>query len=194
MPEGMTVPDFMLFYRHGRRRHLFEQVIRARTRQVALKNFRRYVVAMLRRRGIRIKVVAFSDIFTLETLPLPPSVGVFWRVRQAGMPTLLADYVPEDDAEEYGDCLTHGAHADYWDRLAALSAPTLRGRGLPGIVRSSEYDDWPRGRVVLHRPTGRFIIYADRNLQTPKIIEEIAQRFALPRDRIEVRSDLHYVT
>jgi hypothetical protein len=60
------------------------------------------------------------------------------------------------------------------------------------IVRSYEYEDWPRGRIVFDRSRNLFILYADRKLLTPAMIARIETQFHLPADRIEFQSDFHY--
>jgi hypothetical protein len=40
-------------------------------------------------------------------------------------------------------------------------------------VRSYEYEDWPRGRIVFDRSRDLFILYADRKLLTPATIAHI---------------------
>jgi hypothetical protein len=97
------------------------------------------------------------------------------------------------ETEAYGDFLNHGAHYDHWINLAALGALELQKQGLPDIFCWSEYEEWPRGRVVFHRPSGRFTLYADRTLQTPATIRNIIRRFSLPADLTDIRSDAHYV-
>lgn len=119
----------------------------------------------------------------------PARVGIFWRLDRA----LLVDCVPLADAEPYGEHLTHGGHHEHWTMLAAMNGRERRALSVPETVCWTEYDDWPRGRVVFHQPTARFTVYADRTLQTPSIIAEIVRRFSLPSDRTDVRSDAHYV-
>ena len=41
---------------------------------------------------------------------------------------------------------------------------------LRAIARSSEYEDWPRGRIVFDRARDLFILYADRKLIAPETI------------------------
>jgi hypothetical protein len=124
-----------------------------------------------------------------------PHVGIFWRIVTATTgPTLLVDSVEMADAEPYGDFLTHGGHYDFWSKLAEMTAAELRQRGLPDVARWSEYDEWPRGRVVLNAPTGRFIIYADRKLTVAPMIERIAAKSGLPEGWFDVRRDGHYVS
>jgi hypothetical protein len=82
------VPKFVLFYRRGRSKHELDELIDARTRQAALENIRRFVVANLRRGG-RVKVVAVGELVEIEPEPPEfPKVGIFWRVRWMGNPTL----------------------------------------------------------------------------------------------------------
>jgi hypothetical protein len=49
-----------------------------------------------------------------------------------------------------------------------LGALRLVALGLPRQIASTQYDDWPRGRVVYEKPGRRFVIYADRRLQKPQ--------------------------
>jgi hypothetical protein len=124
-----------------------------------------------------------------------PEIGIFWHIQApGGDATLLVDCVPMAKAETYGDFLTHGAHYEYWAKLAAMDVRAVRDQSIPNVVRWTEYEEWPRGRVVYHQPTGRFTLYADRKLQTRAIIADILHRFSLPADRTDVRSDTHYVS
>jgi hypothetical protein len=95
-----------------------------------------------------------------------------------------------DRAEPYGDCLTYGpGHYGtwaHWGRDGTVN-PALRA-----IVRSYEYEDWPRGRVVFDRARDLFILYADRKLLAPAMITRIVTKFHLPGERIQVQCDLHY--
>jgi hypothetical protein len=107
-----------------------------------------------------------------------------------GEARLLAAGCPPDPAESYGDCLTYGpGHYETWERYRRdrTADPSLRA-----IVRSYEYEDWPRGRIVFDRVRDLFIIYADRKLLTPATIARIETQFHLPADRTEVTSAWHY--
>jgi hypothetical protein len=115
------------------------------------------------------------------------SVGIFWLVDDV----LVAAGCALKDAQSYGDCLTYdGGHADHWDRWQEAGGLWLREHGLPTGILTTEYDDHPRGRIV-KEPTG-FVVYADRRLQTPDIIEEICEKFGLSGTEAEIRSDAHY--
>jgi hypothetical protein len=90
----------------------------------------------------------------------------------------------------YRNCLTyipgHYETGYHWRRDRTVD-PALRA-----IVRSYEYEDWPRGRIVFDRARDLFILYADRKLMTPATIARIATHFHLPAERTEVQPDLHY--
>jgi len=122
-------------------------------------------------------------------------VGIFWLIVERDLPpVLLVDRCLANDGEIYGDFLTFGGHYDYWEHLSTLGAAKLRRCGLPTAPAWSEYEEWPRGRVVHHIPTRRFIVYADRKLQQPPIVRLILEQFQLPEDGYDLRSDRHYVS
>jgi hypothetical protein len=120
-----------------------------------------------------------------------PHVGIFWLAQSTyGEARLLTAGCPLDQAEPYGDCLTYGpGHYETWAqwRRDRTVNPALRA-----LVRSYEYEDWPRGRIVFDRSRDLFIIYADRKLLTPATIARLETQFLLPTERTEIQSDLHY--
>jgi hypothetical protein len=120
-----------------------------------------------------------------------PHVGIFWLVQTLkGEPRLLAAGCPLDQAEPYGDCLTYSAgHYETWDHWRRERTMDL---ALRALVRSSEYEDWPHGRIVFDQSRDLFIIYVDRKLLTPATIARIQAQFHLPGNRTEVQSDFHY--
>ena len=81
---------------------------------------------------------------------------------------------------------SHGFSPSVWRRDRKVN-PALRA-----IVRSYEYEDWPRGRIVFDRSRDLFILYADRKLMTPATIARIETQFHVPEEHTEVQSDLHY--
>lgn len=108
-----------------------------------------------------------------------PCVGIFWLYGDE----LLTDSTPIDRAEPYGDCLTHPAgHADYWT--------TLQSQGI--VDGTVEWADVPRGRVVFQRKTGKYVIYIDKCILSPAIVNRISTILRLPRDRTMVMTDGHY--
>jgi hypothetical protein len=120
-----------------------------------------------------------------------PQVRIFWGVQTAEDETrLLVTGCPLDQAETYGDCLTYGeGHYETWVRWRR---DRTVDRVLRALVRSYEYEDWPRGRIVFDRARDLFILYADRKLMTTATIARIATRFHLPAERTETQSDWHY--
>jgi hypothetical protein len=121
--------------------------------------------------------------------PLAPSVGIFWKV--GGV--LVIDYSTLDEAEAYGDCLTHAAgHYERWEEWQGLGVNRLRSLGYPDGIITSEYDDWPRGRIVYEVPANRFVLYADRRLQKQDIIAALTEAFRLDAQTVVIRSDAHY--
>ena len=118
-----------------------------------------------------------------------PSVGIFWRV--AGVD--VVDRSTLDEAETYGDCITHAAgHYERWEEWRALGGARLVSMGYPERIVLTEYDDWPRGRIVYETLARRFVIYADRRLQAPDTINAITVALGLGGAEVIVKSDLHY--
>jgi hypothetical protein len=120
-----------------------------------------------------------------------PHLGIFWMVQTPnGEVNLLTASCPLDQAEPYGDCLTYSpGHYETWAhwRRDKTVDPALRA-----LVRSYEYEDWPRGRIVFYRARDLFILYADRKLLTPATVARIEAKFHLLAERTEVQSDWHY--
>jgi hypothetical protein len=102
-----------------------------------------------------------------------------------GETRLLTAGCPLDQAEPY-DGPGHYETWAHWPRDRTVD-PALRA-----LVRSHEYEDWPRGRMVFDRSRDLFILYAERKLLTPETIARIAMQFHLPLERTEIQSDLHY--
>jgi hypothetical protein len=122
---------------------------------------------------------------------LTPSVGIFWRVSGH----VVADFAAVNDAVQYGDCVTHATgHYDLWQQWQALGSKVLVATGLPKSILLTEYDEWPRGRVVYETPANRFVLYADRRLQRPDIIVALKTIFGIATANVIVKSDLHYRT
>lgn len=126
----------------------------------------------------------------LSIIPVQiPSVGIFWRVGDI----LIIDRSTLDEAERYGDCMTHAAgHYERWQEWQALGSLRLASSGYPALIASSEYDEWPRGRIVYEILGRRFVLYADKRLQKPVIIEALKDAFGLNDAKVSVMSDQHY--
>ena len=120
-------------------------------------------------------------------------VGPFWVVEERGSAVVLAHAVPLEQAEPYGDMLTvDTGHFEYWSTLARRGAQALTNAGLPTAPVWSEYEEWPRGRVLYDRPARRFVIRADRQLHHPAFVRLIADRFGIGALQPLVLSDDHY--
>jgi len=119
-------------------------------------------------------------------------VGPYWFVRdESGRVLLIAHRCTLADAEEYGDFLTcpHG-HCDVWEYWRRELAP---GR-IAGVLRDSEYEEWPRGRVVFDAVRNRFMVYADSQIFKQELQERVLERFGIPSKRALFLRDEHYVS
>src|ERR1700688_2310662 len=86
-----------------------------------------------------------------------PHIGIFWIVRG----TLVIDRTALGVGEGYGDLLTHPrSHIDVWKKWRL-------GGKVPG---ESEYEEFPRGRVMYNTKTQRFTLLADRCILREKIM------------------------
>ena len=127
---------------------------------------------------------------TAACTSIGPSVGIFWKLNDI----LLLDRSQLIQAERYGDFLTHPrGHYEQWEAWRRLSVRKLRALGYPTLIASTEYEEWPRGRVVCDRPRALFIIYADRRLQNRGFVGALVSAFGLSEQNWRVRSDTHYV-
>jgi hypothetical protein len=124
---------------------------------------------------------------------MKPSVGIFWFVADAaGTAHLLPRHCPIPVAEPYGDCLTFpDGHADTWEAWRDGALP-LPAHALRAVITATEYDEWPRGRIVSDRSATHFIVYADRQLLLPARLARIVAAFALPPERTTAHTDPHY--
>ena len=111
-----------------------------------------------------------------------PSVGIFWVVQTgSGAVHLLTVGCSLEAAEPYGDFLTFpDGHLEVWEqwRRAKDSVASLRA-----TVRSFEYEEWPRGRIVFGQLKRPFVLYTDRKLLSPETIARIQKRFAIPAEK-----------
>ena len=118
-----------------------------------------------------------------------PSVGIFWKIDDI----LLLDRSPLSQAELYGDCLTHpDGHYQQWEGWRRLGARHLRALEYPTVIATTEYEAWPRGRIVYDRPQALFIIYADRRLHAQALVDALVAAFGLLDQNWRVMSDAHY--
>jgi len=120
-------------------------------------------------------------------------VGIFWAVQEEGSAAILLEHrYPLEQAEPYGNMLTcPHAHYEIWEQWRKSSGG---GRaGVASAIAVSEYEEWPRGRIVYDTERERFILYADgKILREPTLMAAIQERFRLPIDRTAAKRDIHY--
>jgi hypothetical protein len=122
-------------------------------------------------------------------------VGIFWAVQERRSAVIILDHrCPTSEAERYGDMLTcpHG-HYEMWEGWRRDASNLLPA--IASIIRTCEYEEWPRGRVVCTADTYRFILYADTQiLRRSALVAEIRKTFGLPESRTEIegKEDSHY--
>jgi hypothetical protein len=122
-------------------------------------------------------------------------VGLFWMVEDRGSAALIAHADPLAQAVPYGDMLTmEMGHAEHWAQLACRGTRSLRETGIPTAPVWSEYEEWPRGRVLYDGTGQRFVIRADRKLHRPEFIRLIADRFQIVLAAGVVLPDDHYLS
>jgi hypothetical protein len=120
-------------------------------------------------------------------------VGLFWMVEVDGNPVIIAMAAPLEQAVAYGDFLTvEQGHLEHWTQLARSGVSALRAAGLPTAPVWSEYEEWPRGRVIYDLNAQRFIIRADRQLHRPAFMRLIVDRFGIVADDATILPDDHY--
>jgi hypothetical protein len=108
-----------------------------------------------------------------------PQVGIFWLVKGE----LIFDSTSLDQAEPYGEHLTHPrSHIDVWSQFQHLGK----------VPPESEYEEYPRGRVMHHPASGEFTVLADKCILARKdLIAEIMKALHLPA-KTKIGSDPHY--
>src|SRR5438874_1360018 len=114
-------------------------------------------------------------------------VGIFWAVQEKASAAILLEHrCSLQDAEVYGRMLTcpHG-HYEVWDQWQNGAIPVRAG--FASLIAASEYEEWPRGRIVYNADSQRFILYADAQiLRRPVLLAAIHQSFGLRRDCTEI--------
>src|SRR5262245_40618640 len=118
-------------------------------------------------------------------------VGFFWVVSdRSGRDKLLAESLELSEAEPYGGALTHpGGHYDFWEAMQARGPAWLRARNLSVALLRTEYEDWPRGRVVFHLDKLRFSLLVDRRLRIASRLSMIQKEFRLPDSHFDIGTD-----
>jgi hypothetical protein len=121
------------------------------------------------------------------------SVGIFWAVQEQGSATILLEHrCSLKEAEPYGSMRTcaHG-HYEVWEQWRKDVG--TRPPGVASLIAVSEYEEWPRGRIVYDAESERFILYADAQiLRRPALLTAIHEKFGLPMNRTDAKWDSHY--
>ena len=88
------------------------------------------------------------------------------------------------DGEEYGDAINGLTdHVKYWPKFQRLH-PELR---------SMEYQEVPRGRVLFMKPNRRFHVYMDKVLLNSKTKSAVLKEFELTFSRTNFLADVRHV-
>jgi hypothetical protein len=108
-----------------------------------------------------------------------PHLGIFWLVDGK----LIFDSSPLSEAEPYGDHMTHPrSHVNVWEKFERS------GR----VPRGSEYEGYPRGRVMFDTTNESFTILADKCILKRKdMIAQIKKALHLSK-KVKLDTDLHY--
>ena len=106
-------------------------------------------------------------------------LGIFWLVDGK----LLIESAPLSECEQYGDHLNYpGSHVHVWEQ-------SLRIGKAPA---ASEYEEFPRGRVIHDMKTKQFSLLADKCILKHRgIIAAIKKELRLPK-QISLGTDPHY--
>ena len=122
-------------------------------------------------------------------------VGFFWIVPdRLGQDAIIGEAIDLAKAETYGEALTHPlGHYDYWNLLKARGPAWLRVRNLSGRLLATEYEDWPRGRLVFFPAQNSFTLLADRRILRPSRLMMVWAMFKVAEHRVDLRRDGHYV-
>ncbi|MCH4024851.1 MAG: hypothetical protein LKG96_07745 [Acetobacter fabarum] len=119
-----------------------------------------------------------------------PKIGIFWLIIENGESRFLTDMISVEDGEEYGDSVTWSGHYDFWEKIRTQKKTPLVSR----VPLWSEYEEWPRGRVIFNKNHNQFVVYADRKILTDMGKKEISLVFSLPSEQTVFRRDGHYVS
>ena len=108
-----------------------------------------------------------------------PLLGIFWLVDEK----LIFDTTSLSEAERFGDNLNHPrGHIHVWEEFERT------GR----VPRGSEYEEYPRGRVIFDTKNKKFMILGDKCILKDKgLIAQIKEDLHLPT-KAKHDPDSHY--
>lgn len=105
------------------------------------------------------------------------NVGVFYWTPER----LYSDMIPLAEADAGSISIEHGGHPSLWKTIDATTRLNV----------GDSYSAIPRGRVVYHRASSRYWLYADHCIPA-HAVKSIARHFELPEDGYDLRRDPHY--
>ncbi|MFT8690631.1 MULTISPECIES: hypothetical protein [Acetobacter] len=118
------------------------------------------------------------------------NIGIFWVVSENGGFRFLVDRLPVSQGERYGDAITWGEHYEFWEQIQSKN----QNRSLSKVPQWSEYEEWPRGRVIYNTREKIFVVYADRKLLSQEMKLAISEEFSLPLSNTRYSADSHYIS
>lgn len=112
-------------------------------------------------------------------------IGVFWVYQGA----VFGKARPVSEGQEgvIGLVDSPDDHVTVWE------GPNGYGQKFPEL-RSVEYQEIPRGRVLFQRDRSIPLVYLDKSLNRPAVRELIANFFGFDSNTARWRSDIHYTT
>lgn len=118
------------------------------------------------------------------------NIGIFLVISENGHSRFLMDRLLVSQGERYGDAITQSGHYELWEQIQSES----QNRSLSRVPQWSEYEEWPRGRVIYNTREKIFIVYADRKLLTNKMKRAICAEFSLSISNTRYSADSHYIS
>lgn len=111
-----------------------------------------------------------------------PKLGIFWYYQSNFLQYSTALNEADDDGLFLNCPLSHDA---YWDATLRHLHPELK---------SFNYFDFPRGRVLYSKRAAQYWIYLDRVLMKRERMSAILTAFDLPAESSRFKRDAHYTT
>ncbi|HEY9162856.1 MAG TPA: hypothetical protein VIS94_17400 [Desulfomonilia bacterium] len=115
-----------------------------------------------------------------------PKVGIIFSVEGQ----VLIDSTSVNEAEKTSDYIDHPrAHSEFWEALQEVCL----SEGIRHTITETDYDYYPRGRVVYSIKDRMFFVYLDRCIiDNHELVDEIISRMNLSKKRCRVTTDFHY--
>ena len=108
-----------------------------------------------------------------------PNVGIFWQYGKR----LIVAGTPLAKAEAYGEhMIFSSSHLNYWAELQRAGT----------VSRETEYEEYPRGRVIYNTKAHKFTLMADKCIiKNKRLVTRIMSTLRLPKNT-KVVTDSHY--